>query len=621
MTSWILTGFALNDELGLGITKDATKLKVFQPFFASMNLPYSIKRGEVISVPVTIFNYMENEVSADVTLENEDNEFDFFEGEEATRSLSVLPEMGKNVIFKIRAKQVGQITLKVKAISPVAGDIVHQMLRVEPEGVTEHVNRALLLNLSDKIEQKESIEIDIPEEAVPDSGNVELSLVGDILGPTIRNLDKLVRIPYGCGEQNMVNFVPNILVLRYLGATNQLDEGIERKAKRFLEIGYERQLSYKHKDGSYSAFGSSSTKFGSTWLTAYVARSFHQAKPYTFIETNIIEAALDFLVSTQQDNGSFKENGKLFDHRHASGEDKGVALTAFVILAFLENKESLPKYDDCLNKGLQFLAENIETINDLYAESISTYALSLACHESVEEALKQLDNKATKESDKKSWILPKKEEDLKAKRWCWWPQTHDVEVTSYAFLSFADKQSVEQMLPTIKWLISQRNSMGGFASTQDTVVGLQALTKFAEKIGGGNAEMEINFKDDQGAIGTFNVSKDNSLVLQSYVLSNNTKLVDVMAKGKGSCLLQISYRFNLNSKDDEPSFTVKPSVKERKGDLLILNVIVNYIGEESNMAVLEVSLPSGYIADKDAFEKILSVERIKVSYLFYISKN
>ncbi|KAL5290639.1 CD109.2 family protein [Megaselia abdita] len=611
MTSWVLTGFALNDDIGLGITKDPTKLKVFQPFFVSMNLPYAVKRGEVISVPVTIFNYMENEVTADVTLENEDDEFDFFEDEEDTKSISVLPEMGKNVVFKIRAKKVGQITLKVKAISPVAGDIVHQMLRVEAEGVTEHVNRAVLLNLSDKTEQQEKIDIDIPEDAVPDSEKVELSLVGDILGPTIRNLDQLVRIPYGCGEQNMVNFVPNILVLRYLGATNQLDEAIQNKAKKFLEIGYERQLSYKHRDGSYSAFGPSCTNCGSTWLTAYVARSFHQARPYTFIEMSIIESALDFLISTQQGNGSFKENGKLFDHRHASGEDKGVALTAFVLLAFLENKESLSKYEGALNKGLKFLADNIETINDLYAESISTYALSLAKHELAGKALALLENKATNDGDKKSWIIPKKMEDIKHKIWCWWPQTHDVEVTSYAFLSFSDQQSVGEMLPTIKWLISQRNSRGGFSSTQDTVVGLQALTKFAEKIGGGNAEMDIDFKDDQGASGTFNVCKDNSLVLQSHVLSNRTKIVDVLAKGKGSCLLQISYKFNLSSKDEKPSFTVKPSIKEQKGDLLIVNVVVNYISKESNMAVLEVSLPSGYIADKDAFEKLLLIERVK----------
>lgn len=39
---------------------------------------------------------------------------------------------------------------------------------------------------------------------------------GDILGPSIPNLANLIRMPFGCGEQNMLNFVPNIVVLNYL---------------------------------------------------------------------------------------------------------------------------------------------------------------------------------------------------------------------------------------------------------------------------------------------------------------------------------------------------------------------------------------------------------------------
>ena len=41
-----------------------------------------------------------------------------------------------------------------------------------------------------------------------------MSAVGDLLGPTLENLGSLVRMPYGCGEQNMLNFAPNIFILR-----------------------------------------------------------------------------------------------------------------------------------------------------------------------------------------------------------------------------------------------------------------------------------------------------------------------------------------------------------------------------------------------------------------------
>lgn len=79
ITSWVITGFAVDPITGLGLTKQPKILNVFQPFFVSLNLPYSIKRGEVVSIPIVVFNYMETDQSAEVVLHNADNEFDFVE--------------------------------------------------------------------------------------------------------------------------------------------------------------------------------------------------------------------------------------------------------------------------------------------------------------------------------------------------------------------------------------------------------------------------------------------------------------------------------------------------------------------------------------------------------------
>lgn len=47
----------------------------------------------------------------------------------------------------------------------------------------------------------------------------------------------LVRLPMGCGEQNMVLFTPNIYVTQYLEATNQLEMSIKTKAINFMKNG------------------------------------------------------------------------------------------------------------------------------------------------------------------------------------------------------------------------------------------------------------------------------------------------------------------------------------------------------------------------------------------------
>lgn len=64
------------------------------------------------------------------------------------------------------------------------------------------------------------------------------------MGPVLSNIDSLVKMPFGCGEQNMINFVPNIVVLRYLRAI-QSNVQIEAKAVKFMETGYQRELTYR----------------------------------------------------------------------------------------------------------------------------------------------------------------------------------------------------------------------------------------------------------------------------------------------------------------------------------------------------------------------------------------
>lgn len=354
LTSWILTGFSIDPERGLGITTSECKLQVYQPFFVSLSLPYAVKRGEVVNVPCIVFNYLQQQLDTEVTLENLHDEFDFFDvamdarfdpesSKDASRKkkMLVFSNDGATASFAIRPKKIGTISLKVTAVSPIAGDAIIRTLIVEPEGVPQYENKTVLVDLREtsKIESL-PIEISVPENALADSTRIEIQLVGDLLGGTIKNLEKLIRMPSGCGEQNMLNFVPNIVILNYLNRTHQLTPEIEAKAKRFMAIGYQRELTYKHEDGSFSAFGASDTS-GSTWLTAFVAKSFQQASAHIGIDRRIIDTALLWLSKTQNAEGAFAEVGSICHKEMQGGSSNGVALTAYVLTAFLENEVSV----------------------------------------------------------------------------------------------------------------------------------------------------------------------------------------------------------------------------------------------------------------------------------------
>lgn len=76
-------------------------------------------------------------------------------------------------------------------------------------------------------------------------------------------------------------------------------------------------------------------------LTAFVAKAFKQAMEYIPIEDRIIDEAFQWLSNNQDPNGSFPEVGKISHRDMQGGAAKGLALTAFTLIAFLENSVSL----------------------------------------------------------------------------------------------------------------------------------------------------------------------------------------------------------------------------------------------------------------------------------------
>lgn len=52
--------------------------------------------------------------------------------------------------------------------------------------------------------------------------------------------------------------------------------------------------------------------------------------------------------------------------------------------------------------------------------------------------------------------------------------------TSYTFLLTVVQEDLDLTRKITKWLIRQRNDGGAFRSTQDTVIGLQALATYQE---------------------------------------------------------------------------------------------------------------------------------------------
>ncbi|XP_062981026.1 CD109 antigen [Elgaria multicarinata webbii] len=609
ITSWVASAFIISENLGLGVIKMPIELEVFQPFFLSLNLPPSITRGEEFILEVNMFNYLKESIEVTVTLDTSDtfeiliisNDINAMGNQ---RSVRVPSEDGKTVIFPIKPKQIGEIPIRVTAISPVVSDAIFQQVLVKAEGLEQFHSQALLLDLSQKSNLVETLDFTFPSDAVPGSERVQVTVIGDILGPSISGMESLIKMPYGCGEQNMINFAPNIYVLDYLTKRGNLQSSLKSKAVSYMREGYQRELLYQRDDYSFSAFGNSDNS-GSTWLSAFVLRSFIQAQPFIDIDPYILETTASWIVRHQKPSGEFQEPGRLLNTELQGGTNTPVSLTAYIMAALLEYKTN--KYDENIRRALNFLEFKLsEGISDNYTLALMTYALSLAKSAESKTALDILNERSEQQGDLRFWISPASELSDS-----WQPRSVDIEAAGYALLSHAKQDRLLEGIPIMKWLSQQRNHLGGFSSTQDTIVALQALSTCAVHTTGIETEMDVTvdgYSEQNPSV--FRINNENRFLLKTKEIAASQPMgIKVSASGRGFGIFQLNIMYNVKnshisrrrrSAQNPEAFDLDVVVKDDKSDInhLTLNVCTRYLGtgssSRSGMALLEIGLLSGF---------------------------
>ncbi|XP_045204949.2 CD109 antigen-like isoform X1 [Mercenaria mercenaria] len=626
ITSWIATAFAVHPSTGLGVSESSAKLNTFMPFFVSLQLPYSVVRGEKVILQANVFNYSPFPLFAYVLLKR-NPEYENIHitswwtstySADVARFVKINPNSAAAVYFPIIPKKIGKIKVQAHAQSLYAADAVEKQLLVKPEGTPHEYNIPTLINLKQTPNFSTTIPISFPVATVKGSERVLVTVVGDLMGPSINGLDSLLKMPYGCGEQNMLNFAPNIFITEYLTTTNNLDEGTFQKAKNFMIKGYQRELTYQHDDGSFSAFGNSD-KSGSMWLSAFVLKSFVQAKPYIFVDDDVIKKTVSWILKYQNKNGSFPEPGRVLHKEMQGGSTAGErSLTAFVLAALLEARV-VEGVDAQINKSVQlamkFLEDQLPLTTDLYETAIIAYVLTLGGGPRAQEALDKLQAMSTVEGGMKYWkkataptnpdLNPWEKDKGKAL---------NIELTAYALLALTAANNQDDSLQVLKWLTSQRNPNGGYSSTQDTIVALQALAKTAAKVYSKdfNANIIVTGLTGSNLREQFTVTNDNALVLQSRELPTDISEVNIVANGTGLALVEVAVFYNIDRDDDKPSFYSKITIPEESIDHFVVEVCTSYLKEgAAGMSVIEIGYPSGFTADKAGISKHKMLKRIE----------
>ena len=530
ITTWVLRAIALSKEHGLGIAE--SELRVFQPFFLQADLPFSAIRGEELPLKVALYNYLDSPQEIYVELDSSQG-FDLL-GESA-KTVMLGPNDIGSVEFHIRPTGLGPLPLNLSARSPEAADAVIKELLVLPEGVSREIVENLVLSAGDL----HTLDISVPGDAIEGSARTYVSLTGSYLTQTIEGLEGLLQMPFGCGEQNMILFAPNVFVADYLRETGQLKPEVMARAEHLMITGYQRELTYRRNDGSFSAFGNDDEE-GSLWLTAFVLKTFAQAQDLLYIDQGVLDGAAAWVLEHQRTDGSFEPVGFLHHQELLGGLQGNTALTAYVAVALQEAGDATAS-----DRAVGYLGEQLDDIDDPYTMAIVAYALEMGGSDRAVDAYNKLMSMAIQDEQGLHWgaglviAEPKADGSGDAQHPRHDDRSAGIETTGYATLALLEHGDRLNASRSAQWLVSQRNSYGGFGSTQDTVVGLQALTQFAA-----DAKFDVNMTVALTA-GDWkrqvDITQDNADVLQTLEMPIGGTL-EIASRGSGQVVVQVVRR-------------------------------------------------------------------------------
>ena len=462
ITEWRVSTLANSADGRLGGAESG--LKVFQDFFVDVSFPATLTRGDEVSFPIAVYNYLET--SQTVQLELQPGSWYTALGT-TTASVDLQPGQVLGVSFPVRVNDVGLQTLTVKAIGSVKSDAVARTVRVVPDG------KAFPNSYSGALKSGEVTQLlDVPAGAVPGSAQLYLDVFPAFVSQAVQGMDSLLRVPGGCFEQTTSTAWPNVLVTQYMTDTKQITPEIQAKAEALMSAGYQRLLTFEHPGGGFSWFGTTDpAPFLS--VTAFGLMEFADMAKVQTVDEAMVQRTKNWLLAQQAADGSWAGDKSEF----FSFQTSVVRNTAFVVWALASAGASSAATD----RGLAFVKEQLGDDQDPYTLGLVANAFALAAPTDafVTTVLSKLDGLKKVDGEKLSWDSGGTQTNF----YCAGSEA-DVSATALIVQALVKlggyKSSVDGGL---KFLLAAKDPNGNFGSTQSTIWTLRALIEAARHSG------------------------------------------------------------------------------------------------------------------------------------------
>jgi hypothetical protein len=265
ITRWRTTARAITADTKVGAA--VLKTIVRKNVILRLVTPRFITMGDEITISAIAHNYLTSAKQARMTLDVKGVEI----LDPGPREVTIDAKGEMKSDWRVRATAPGQAVITGAVLTDEESDAMELPIPVNPFGVKlSEAKSGAISNAGSN-----DVAMQFPDQIVPQSRAIDVTVSPSVAGAMFAALNYLTDFPYGCTEQTMSSFLPNVIVSRALQELKVSTDVNQDLLAAKLKAGLDRLADFQHEDGGWGWWKTDESEL---FMTAYVVSGLSQAK-------------------------------------------------------------------------------------------------------------------------------------------------------------------------------------------------------------------------------------------------------------------------------------------------------------------------------------------------------
>jgi uncharacterized protein YfaS (alpha-2-macroglobulin family) len=515
LTKWRLVLIGSDGKSYLAEFKDSLVTK--QDIMAKLEAPRGFVVDDTAQVATVIHNYTEKPVETNVSLEIKNGSANVKFLCENHRTITIKSNSTERIDWPLIIRNGGSVTFTTTAVSSTGSDAESRTYPIHVHGIQQVISETGILtgNNSDA-----EIKLPTPEKVAPGSRTLTIDYAPSLAYSMFESLDYLTGYPYGCVEQTMSRFLPNLYVADVMKRLDIHNDSLTKLIPEYTSKGLERLHKFQHSDGGWGWWESDNTDPRMTALVVYgLSYSLRTdiSSENKQLASSMIERGVKSAIKQMQQHD---KNAILLAHAlcasgHCSDAEK-------VIMNIYNSRGNLSSYE------LALLLESLSSLNK---------------KGEISKVVELLETKAIKNSGSVFWTS--------SSEYVWYSQNE--ETTARVIRALMSVNPNHPLIPdAVSWLTHIKRN-GYWVSTKTTAVVIDALSFYIEKSGEFDpdytASIKLNGKNMTSIkVNRFSLKDWTGKISLTDSLIGNQINCQIFMKGKGRLYYSVHLRYASNDR-------------------------------------------------------------------------